>query len=57
MAIGEGRTDVLQGTSDLTVLRTLAVTGPRHGFGIARAENWERIAGVMACVLRLSADR
>ena len=57
MAIGEGRPDVLQGTLDLTVLKTLAVTGPQRGYGIARAEDWERIAAVMARVLRLSADR
>ena len=36
MAIGEGRTDVLQGTLDLMVLKTLAVMGPQHGYGIAR---------------------
>ena len=36
MAIGEGRTDVLQGTLDLMVLKTLDVMGPRHGYGIAR---------------------
>ena len=36
MTIGEGRTDVLQGTLDLMVLKTLAVMGPQHGYGIAR---------------------
>ena len=36
MAIGEGRTDVLQGTLDLMVLKTHAVMGPQHGYGIAR---------------------
>ncbi|HSD26367.1 MAG TPA: PadR family transcriptional regulator [Vicinamibacteria bacterium] len=30
-----GRVDVLRGTLDLLVLRTLA-TGPRHGLGISR---------------------
>jgi len=30
------RTDVLQGTLDLMVLRTLEALGPLHGFGIAR---------------------
>ena len=115
MTIGDGRTDVLQGTLDLMVLKTLAVLGPQHGYGIARrieqisddllrlnegtvyasllrlrqhrwiaaswgrsennrrarfyaitaagrrqlaaqTEDWERIAGVMARVLRLSED-
>ncbi len=30
------RTDLLQGTLDLLVLRTLSQLGPQHGFGIAR---------------------
>lgn len=30
------RTDVLQGTLDLMVLKTLDVLGPLHGYGIAR---------------------
>lgn len=30
------RTDLLQGTLDLLVLKTLAALGPLHGFGIAR---------------------
>ena len=30
------RTDLLQGTLDLMVLRTLEALGPLHGFGIAR---------------------
>ena len=30
------RTDLLQGTLDLLVLRTLSQLGPLHGFGIAR---------------------
>ena len=30
------RTDVLQGTLVLMVLRTLDVLGPLHGYGIAR---------------------
>src|SRR4029077_9813344 len=29
-------TEVLQGTLDLMVLRTLAVVGPQHGFGLAK---------------------
>ena len=36
MTIGEGRTDVIQGTLDLMVLKTLDVMGPQHGYGIAR---------------------
>ena len=115
MTIGEGRIDVLQGTLDLMVLKTLDVMGPQHGYGIARrieqvsddllhlnegtvyasllrlrqqgwieaswgrsennrrarfyaitsagrrrlaaqTEDWERIAGVMARLLRLSPD-
>lgn len=30
------RTDLLQGTLDLLVLKTLATLGAQHGFGIAR---------------------
>lgn len=30
------KTDVLQGTLDLMVLKTLETLGPMHGFGIAR---------------------
>jgi transcriptional regulator len=33
---GNDRTDLLQGTLDLLVLKTLASLGPLHGFGIAR---------------------
>ena len=29
-------TEVLQGTLDLMVLRTLAAMGPQHGFGLAK---------------------
>ncbi|PYR80249.1 MAG: PadR family transcriptional regulator [Acidobacteria bacterium] len=37
MAKGAGeRTDVLQGTLDLMVLKTLETMGPLHGYGIAR---------------------
>jgi len=115
MTIGQGRADILQGTLDLMVLKTLAVLGPQHGYGIARrieqisddvlqlnegtvyasllrlrqqrwiaaswgrsennrrarfytitpagrrqlaaqTEDWERIAGIMARLLRLSED-
>ena len=116
MAKGRTKTDVLQGTLDLMVLKTLDVMGPLHGYGIARrieqisedvlqlnegtvyasllrlrqrrwisaswgrsennrkakffaitaagrrqlveeARNWERVAGVMARLLRLSVGR
>jgi transcriptional regulator len=36
MAKGQERTDVLQGTLDLMVLKTLEVMGSQHGYGIAR---------------------
>ena len=35
-ARADARTDVLQGTLDLMVLRTLEGMGPQHGYGIAR---------------------
>jgi PadR family transcriptional regulator, regulatory protein PadR len=34
--MNEGKSEVLQGTLDLMVLRTLFAMGPLHGFGIAR---------------------
>ncbi len=36
MSKGEPRTDLLQGTLDLIVLRTLATMGEQHGFGLAK---------------------
>ena len=33
--MGEDKSDLLQGTLDLLILRTLA-TGPRHGWGISQ---------------------
>jgi len=30
------RSDLLQGTLDMLILRTLSLTGPEHGYGIAR---------------------
>ena len=33
---GTSRTEILQGTLDLLVLKTLETLGPLHGFGIAR---------------------
>jgi PadR family transcriptional regulator, regulatory protein PadR len=112
----ETKSEILQGTLDLMVLKTLEAMGPLHGYGIARrieqvseevlqvnqgtiyaslvrllqkgwissawgtsennrkakfysltkagrkqlatkAENWERIAGVMGRVLQLAAQR
>ncbi len=34
--MGEKKAEVLQGTLDLMVLKTLETMGPMHGFGIAR---------------------
>lgn len=34
--MGEGRSEILQGTLDLMVLKTLDAMGPLHGYGIAR---------------------
>jgi transcriptional regulator len=34
--MGGNKTDVMQGTLDLMVLKTLAAMGPLHGYGIAR---------------------
>jgi PadR family transcriptional regulator PadR len=36
MATGASKADILQGTLDLMVLKTLASMGPLHGYGIAR---------------------
>ena len=36
MSTGEAKTDILQGTLDLMVLRTLETMGPQHGFGLAK---------------------
>jgi transcriptional regulator len=35
-SMGESKSDVLQGTLDLMVLKTLETMGPLHGYGIAR---------------------
>lgn len=43
------RADVLQGTLDLLILKTLEVLGAQHGFGIAR-----RIEQISADVLALN---
>jgi transcriptional regulator len=34
--VGESKSDILQGTLDLMVLKTLDAMGPMHGFGVAR---------------------
>jgi transcriptional regulator len=34
--MGETKADVLQGTLDLMVLKTLGAMGPLHGYGLAR---------------------
>jgi PadR family transcriptional regulator, regulatory protein PadR len=31
-----GKSEVVQGTLDLMILKTLQASGPQHGFGIAR---------------------
>jgi transcriptional regulator len=53
MTIGTGdatpRADILQGTLDLMVLKTLDVMGPQHGYGIAR-----RIEQISEDVLKLN---
>jgi PadR family transcriptional regulator, regulatory protein PadR len=36
MAAPDNRSDILQGTLDLMVLKTLDAMGPMHGYGIAR---------------------
>ncbi len=44
-----GKSEVLQGTLDLMILKTLQALGPQHGFGIAR-----RIEQVSRDVLQLN---
>lgn len=34
--MADGKADILQGTLDLMVLKTLEAMGPLHGYGIAR---------------------
>ena len=34
--MAQNKSDILQGTLDLMVLKTLAAMGPLHGYGIAR---------------------
>jgi PadR family transcriptional regulator len=45
----DSKSDILQGTLDLMVLRTLDVMGPLHGYGLAR-----RIEQVSEDVLQLN---
>jgi hypothetical protein len=55
------RGEVLQGTLDLIVSKTLDAMGPLHGYGIAQrvqqvsetseAESWERMAALIAKLL------
>jgi PadR family transcriptional regulator PadR len=45
----EGKSEILQGTLDLMVLKTLEAMGPLHGYGIAR-----RIEQISMEVLRLN---
>lgn len=40
--MGDGKSEVLQGTLDLMVLKTLESMGALHGYGIAQIE--ERVA-------------
>ena len=47
--MAKGRSEVLQGTLDLMILKTLHALGPLHGFGIAR-----RIEQVSDAVLQLN---
>jgi PadR family transcriptional regulator PadR len=47
--MSDERSEVLQGTLDLLILKTLGVLGAQHGFGIAR-----RIEQVSADVLALN---
>lgn len=47
--MANSKSDVLQGTLDLMVLKTLESMGPLHGYGIAR-----RIEQVSADTLRLN---
>jgi PadR family transcriptional regulator, regulatory protein PadR len=47
--MGKDRSEILQGTLDLMVLKTLAAMGPLHGYGIAR-----RIEQISEEVLQLN---
>ena len=58
--MGEAKSDILQGTLDLMVLKTLDAMGPMHGYGLAR--RIEQISGdalqvnqgtIYLCLIRL----
>ena len=49
LAINMSKADVLQGTLDLMVLKTLETLGPLHGYGIA-----QRLQQVSGSVLQLN---
>lgn len=49
MSTGDPKTELLQGTLDLVVLRTLQTMGPQHGFGLAK-----RIGQISAGALDLN---
>ena len=58
--MGEDRSDILQGTLDLMVLKTLDQIGPQHGYGLAlRIEQISRDAlrvnqgTIYLCLVRL----
>ena len=60
----EGKSDILQGTLDLMVLKTLDAMGPIHGYGIARrleqlSEDALRVnqGTVYLCLIRLVQKR
>jgi len=47
--MGETKSEILQGTLDLMVLKTLEAMGPMHGYGIAR-----RIEQISADALQIN---
>jgi len=49
MAMPKERSEVLQGTLDLMILKTLDALGPQHGYGVAR-----RIEQISDDLLRLN---
>ncbi len=49
MSTGEAKPEILQGTLDLMILRTLQTMGAQHGFGLAK-----RIQQISADALRLN---
>jgi PadR family transcriptional regulator PadR len=62
--MAEGRSEILQGTLDLMVLKTLDAMGPLHGYGIARrleqlSEDALRVnqGTVYLCLIRLVQKR